>query len=118
LTTLLKPDGGTVRIAGYDAPCEPDKVRSRIGVAGQSVTMDGYLTALQNMMMIGRLYLWVPTTYVTWPDALQSAVSRPVSGEPCGCRESCHVSDLDLCDSSPHAEGSSAGLVWRWGRWS
>jgi hypothetical protein len=26
--------------------------------------------------------LWVSTTYVTWADALQSAVPRPVPGEP------------------------------------
>ena len=56
LTTLLKPDGGTVTVAGYNALREPDKVRGRIGVAGQSVTMDGYLTGLQNLLMIGRLY--------------------------------------------------------------
>jgi ABC-2 type transport system ATP-binding protein len=56
LTTLLKPDSGTVTIAGCNVLREPDKVRSRIGVAGQSVTMDGYLSGLQNMMMIGRLY--------------------------------------------------------------
>jgi ABC-2 type transport system ATP-binding protein len=56
LTTLLKPDSGTVTIAGYDVLREPDKVRSGIGVAGQSVTMDGYLSGLQNLTMIGRLY--------------------------------------------------------------
>jgi ABC-2 type transport system ATP-binding protein len=56
LTTLLKPDSGTITIAGYNVLREPDKVRSKIGVAGQSVTMDGYLSGLQNMMMIGRLY--------------------------------------------------------------
>jgi ABC-2 type transport system ATP-binding protein len=56
LTTLSKPDSGSVTIAGYNAVREPDKVRSRIGVAGQSVTMDGYLSGLQNLMMIGRLY--------------------------------------------------------------
>lgn len=56
LTTLLRPDSGNVMVAGYDAMRQPDKVRSRIGVAGQSVTMDGYLSGLQNMMMIGRLY--------------------------------------------------------------
>jgi hypothetical protein len=30
----------------------------------------------------GPLHLWVPTTFVTWADALPSAVSRPVPGEP------------------------------------
>lgn len=56
LTTLLKPDGGNVMVAGYNALREPEKVRSRIGVAGQSVTVDGYLSGLQNLIMIGRLY--------------------------------------------------------------
>ncbi len=56
LTTLLKPDSGTITIAGYDVLREPDKVRSNIGTAGQSVTMDGYLSGRQNLTMIGRLY--------------------------------------------------------------
>lgn len=56
LTTLLKPDSGNVMVAGYDALREPDRVRSKIGVTGQSVAVDGYLSGLQNLAMIGRLY--------------------------------------------------------------
>jgi ABC-2 type transport system ATP-binding protein len=56
LTTLLRPDRGTVTIAGHDVLREPDKVRTKIGLAGQSVTMDEYLSGLQNLAMIGRLY--------------------------------------------------------------
>jgi ABC-2 type transport system ATP-binding protein len=56
LTTLLKPDRGTVTVAGHDVEREPNKVRGKIGLAGQSVTMDEYLSGLQNLMMIGRLY--------------------------------------------------------------
>jgi ABC-2 type transport system ATP-binding protein len=56
LTTLLKPDRGTITIAGFDVLREPNKVRGKIGLAGQSVTMDGYLSGLQNLTMIGRLY--------------------------------------------------------------
>jgi ABC-2 type transport system ATP-binding protein len=56
LITLLKPDSGTVTVAGHDALREPDRVRSKIGLAGQSVTMDEYLSALQNLTMIARLY--------------------------------------------------------------
>jgi ABC-2 type transport system ATP-binding protein len=56
LTTLLKPDGGSITIADYDVVREPDKVRSVIGVAGQSISVDSYLSGLQNLMMIGRLY--------------------------------------------------------------
>jgi ABC-2 type transport system ATP-binding protein len=56
LTTLLRPDRGEVTIAGHDVLREPNKVRSKIGLAGQSVTMDEYLSGLQNLAMIGRLY--------------------------------------------------------------
>jgi ABC-2 type transport system ATP-binding protein len=56
LTTLLRPDSGTVTIAGFDLLREPNKVRSHIGLAGQSVTMDEHLSGLQNLTMIGRLY--------------------------------------------------------------
>jgi ABC-2 type transport system ATP-binding protein len=56
LTTLLKPDSGAITIAGHDVLREPDAVRSSIGVVGQAVTMDGYMSGLQNLTMIGRLY--------------------------------------------------------------
>jgi daunorubicin resistance ABC transporter ATP-binding subunit len=56
LTTLLEPDSGTITIAGHDVLREPNKVRSKIGLAGQSVTLDEYLSGLQNLTMIGRLY--------------------------------------------------------------
>jgi ABC-2 type transport system ATP-binding protein len=56
LTTLLKPDSGSVMVADYDALREPDKVRSSIGLTGQSVAVDGYMSGLQNLAMIGRLY--------------------------------------------------------------
>jgi ABC-2 type transport system ATP-binding protein len=49
LTTLLKPDTGNVTVAGHGALREPDRVRSKIGLAGQSVTMDEYLSGLQNL---------------------------------------------------------------------
>jgi ABC-2 type transport system ATP-binding protein len=56
LTTLLKPDRGTVTVAGHDVGREPNRVRGKIGLAGQSVTIDEYLSGLQNLTMIGRLY--------------------------------------------------------------
>jgi ABC-2 type transport system ATP-binding protein len=56
LTTLLKPDRGTVAVAGHDVEREPNRVRREIGLAGQSVTMDDYMSGLQNLTMIGRLY--------------------------------------------------------------
>jgi ABC-2 type transport system ATP-binding protein len=56
LTTLLKADGGRAAIEGYDIVKEADKVRSVIGLTGQTTAVDEYLTGRQNLRMIGRLY--------------------------------------------------------------
>ncbi len=56
LSTLLKPDGGRVLVNGYDVVREPDKVRSSIGLTGQYAAVDEYLTGLENLEMMGRLY--------------------------------------------------------------
>ncbi|HMU80083.1 MAG TPA: ATP-binding cassette domain-containing protein [Microthrixaceae bacterium] len=55
LTTLLVPDAGTARVAGHDVVAEPHQVRRRIGVTGQSATLDGLLTGRQNLVMVGEL---------------------------------------------------------------
>jgi ABC-2 type transport system ATP-binding protein len=56
LTTLLEPDGGTAIVAGIDVCAEPDKVRERIGLSGQTAAIDEYLTGYENLEMVGRLY--------------------------------------------------------------
>jgi daunorubicin resistance ABC transporter ATP-binding subunit len=56
LATLLRPDSGTVRVAGHDAIRDPAKVRERIGLAGQFAAVDDHLTGRENIAMIGRLY--------------------------------------------------------------
>src|SRR5881398_3204289 len=35
-TTLLKPDSGRALVAGFDVTREPDRIKSHIGLAGQS----------------------------------------------------------------------------------
>ena len=40
MTTLLKPDEGEVKIAGFDVQRNPQAVRSVIGLAGQYATVD------------------------------------------------------------------------------
>jgi len=56
LSTLLKADAGTVTIEGYDALTEQQKVRSVIGLTGQSAAVDEMLTGRENLTMMGRLY--------------------------------------------------------------
>ena len=55
LTTLLKPDSGTARIAGYDVVREAAQVRRVITVTGQSVAIDPILTGLENLELIAKL---------------------------------------------------------------
>jgi ABC-2 type transport system ATP-binding protein len=54
LTTLLSADGGRAQVAGFDVFSQPDKVRARIGVTGQTATMDELLTGQENLEIIGR----------------------------------------------------------------
>jgi ABC-2 type transport system ATP-binding protein len=56
LTTLLKPDSGTVRVHGIDVLAQPQRVREFIGLSGQNAAIDEYLTGFENLEMIGRLY--------------------------------------------------------------
>ncbi|GAA2508902.1 daunorubicin resistance protein DrrA family ABC transporter ATP-binding protein [Streptomyces longisporus] len=56
LTTLLRPDAGSARIAGHDLVREPAAVRSRIGVTGQYASVDGDLTGRQNLQLFARLH--------------------------------------------------------------
>lgn len=56
LTTLLRPDGGSVRVAGYDVVSNPSRVRASIGLSGQYAAVDEKLTGLENLVMVGRLY--------------------------------------------------------------
>ena len=55
-TTLLRPDGGTARVAGLDVVKQPGEVRKRIGLAGQYAAVDGNLTGFENLELVGRLY--------------------------------------------------------------
>jgi ABC-2 type transport system ATP-binding protein len=56
LTTLLTPDGGSARVAGFDVVSEATALRSHIGLAGQYAAVDENLTGRENLYMVGRLY--------------------------------------------------------------
>ncbi len=56
LTTLLEPDAGEAWVAGVDVLADPVTARTKIGLAGQSAAIDGFLTGRENVEMIGQLY--------------------------------------------------------------
>jgi daunorubicin resistance ABC transporter ATP-binding subunit len=55
LTTLLPPDEGVARVAGFDVVRQAAQVRRVIGLSGQYSAVDSYLTGAENLQMIGRL---------------------------------------------------------------
>jgi ABC-2 type transport system ATP-binding protein len=56
LATLLQPDHGEIRVAGYDVTREPDAVRAVIGVTGQFSAVDGLLTGRENLALMAALH--------------------------------------------------------------
>src|SRR6059058_4457279 len=56
LTTLLRPDGGSARVAGLDVVKDAARLRSKIGLAGQYAAVDENLTGRENLEMVGQLY--------------------------------------------------------------
>jgi len=55
LTTLLKQDGGTAAVNGFDVAAKPDHVRQSISLTGQFAAVDEILTGRENLIMIARL---------------------------------------------------------------
>ena len=55
LTTLLKQDGGTASVNGFDVAAKPDDVRGSISLTGQFAAVDEILTGRENLIMIARL---------------------------------------------------------------
>jgi ABC-2 type transport system ATP-binding protein len=55
LTTLIKQDGGTATVIGFDVAAEPDNVRQSISLTGQFAAVDEILTGRENLIMIARL---------------------------------------------------------------
>jgi len=56
LCTLAKPTSGSATVAGHDVVRERDDVRRNIGLVFQDPTLDGYLTAEQNLRLHAELY--------------------------------------------------------------
>ena len=56
LSTLLRPDGGTARVAGHDVVADPQAVRGAIGVTGQLSAVDDLLTGVENLRLMTQLH--------------------------------------------------------------
>jgi ABC-2 type transport system ATP-binding protein len=55
LTTLMRADAGTVRVAGHDVAAETRAVRAAIGVTGQFAAVDELLTGQENLQLMADL---------------------------------------------------------------
>jgi ABC-2 type transport system ATP-binding protein len=56
LCTLVRPTGGRATVAGHEVTTERDDVRRNIGLVFQDTTLDGYLSAAQNLRLHAELY--------------------------------------------------------------
>jgi len=83
LTTLLKPDGGTAFVNGFEVLTKSDEVRQSISLTGQFAAVDEVLTGRENLVMIARLrHLKDPRQAAQGllnRFELQDAADRPVS---------------------------------------
>ena len=56
LCTLATPTSGSARVGGFDVVSRRDAVRRHIGLVFQDPSLDGYLTAEQNLRLHAELY--------------------------------------------------------------
>jgi ABC-2 type transport system ATP-binding protein len=56
LCTLLRPSGGVATVAGFDVDRQPDDVRASIGLVFQDPSLDGQLTARENLEFHAFIY--------------------------------------------------------------
>lgn len=55
LATLLKPDGGSANVCGFDVARQAEKVRESISLTGQFAAVDGLLTGRENLLLMAHL---------------------------------------------------------------
>ncbi len=56
VATLIRPDEGTLRVAGLDVVREPGAVRQMIGLAGQFAAVEPAMTGRENLEMVALLF--------------------------------------------------------------
>jgi ABC-2 type transport system ATP-binding protein len=56
IATLIRPDSGSLWVAGHDVVKEPEAVRRTIGLAGQFAAVEPAMTGRENLEMVARLF--------------------------------------------------------------
>ena len=56
MSTLIRADGGEVRVGGHDVARNPAAVRAAIGVTGQFSAVDNLLTGEENLLLMADLH--------------------------------------------------------------
>jgi ABC-2 type transport system ATP-binding protein len=93
LSTLTRPDSGSVRVAGLDGLADRRQVRRRISLTGQYAAVDASLTGAENLRMVGRL----------------AGLTR----QQARCRADELLAQFDLTDAADRRSGSYSGGMRR-----
>lgn len=88
LATLLRPDAGQDRVAGFDVVTDGQRARSVIGLAGQYAAVDELLTGRENLELVG---LWCHLPKREYRHRAQETLERlppvrPTWAQGSGCR--------------------------------
>ena len=83
---ILRPDGGSIRVAGHDLQGAPDLAMRQLGVCTQDDTFDGDFTVRDNLWGMGAFFAPSLTTYASewmscW-NCFRSSNSPPQTGNP------------------------------------
>lgn len=81
LTTLLRPDEGTVTVAGHDVVTQAHAVRTAIALTGQFAAVDDILTGHENLVLFGRLRGLTPQAARARADELLDKFSLTSAGK-------------------------------------
>jgi ABC-2 type transport system ATP-binding protein len=81
LTTLLRPTGGSARVAGHDVIEDPGAVRRTIGVALQDAALDPLMTGRELIQLQAILHGLPPEQVTSRADALLRRVGLTVAAD-------------------------------------
>ena len=110
LSTLLRPDRGTVRVGGFDALTQPDRVQALIGVANQASAIDEKLSGRVNLNMFARLHRlsWKTTRQRTAELLERFRSHRALARSSAVTRAGCAASSTSLSALSAARPSSSS----------